>query len=122
MPWITNRLLSINKNMRPQSRIVPPLWSTVIFLAMVGIDAVMRRTVVLLLPGSFSSPNNPAAVLDRNFARRGAWTTGHILPGLLFMVLGPLPFASWIRLRRLSVSWLATAGCNHQPQRELHSD
>jgi hypothetical protein len=83
---------------------VPTLWSAVIF------------------PGSLSPPNNPAAALDSNFARHGAWTTGHMLPGLLFMVLGPSQFASWIRSRRLSVSSLATAGCNHQAQRELHSD
>lgn len=57
--------------------------------------------MVLLWPGSLSSPHNPAASLDSNFAKHRALTMVHILPGLLFMVLGPLQFAGWIRSRHL---------------------
>src|ERR1700758_3012801 len=87
--------------MRPERWIVRTLWSAVIFLAVIGIAAVTRRTIVLFFPGHLSSPHNPAASLDSNFERHGALTLVHILPGLLFMVLGPLQFASWIRSRHL---------------------
>ena len=87
--------------MRPKKWIVRILWGTTVFLALVGIAAVMRRTVVLLWPGSLTSPPNLAAALDSNFAKHRGLTLVHILPGLAFMVLGPLQFAGSIRSRDL---------------------
>lgn len=74
------------------------LWTVVIFLALVGMGAVARRTVVLLRPGATNSARNPAAALDAHFAEHRSLTLIHILPSVLFMVLGPLQF--YPRLRR----------------------
>jgi uncharacterized membrane protein len=73
------------------------LWTTVIFLAFIGVAAATRRTIVLLKPAAVSARNNPAADLDSAFANRRTLTLTHILPAMLFMVLGPLQFARSLR-------------------------
>jgi uncharacterized membrane protein len=73
------------------------LWAAVIFLAFVGIAVATRRSVVLLKPGAVSARNNPAADLDSAFAGRRTLTLTHILPAMLFMVLGPLQFVRSLR-------------------------
>ena len=88
-------------DMSPKQWISRTLWTVVTLLAIIGSAAVMRRTVILFWPGTLSSPHNPAASLDSNFARHRALTLVHVLPGLLFMVLGPFQFAGWIRRRHL---------------------
>jgi len=71
----------------------------VIFLAFVGLAVATRRTIVLLKPGALSSPKNPAAELDAHFASERTLVLTHILPAMLFMVLGPLQFVRGLRSR-----------------------
>jgi uncharacterized membrane protein len=75
------------------------LWIAVIFLAFIGLAVATRRTIVLLKPGALSSPRNPAADLDAHFAPERALVLTHILPAMLFMVLGPLQFMRGLRSR-----------------------
>jgi uncharacterized membrane protein len=86
------------------------LWAAVIFLALIGVFAVMRRAVNLapILINGYSSPAasaNPRlaqfAALDDIFARYTVLTLIHILPALLFLVLGPLQFSYTFRERHL---------------------
>src|SRR5712664_2568359 len=83
--------------MKANRTLVRFLWVAVIFLAFIGIAVATRRTIVLLKPGALSARNNPAAELDSAFANRRALTLTHILPAMLFMVLGPLQFVRSLR-------------------------
>jgi len=78
------------------------VWTGVIFLVVIGIAAVSRRTLVLFRPGSIGG-NSPAAALDAGFARHMALTLVHILPGGLFIILAPLQFLSSIRQKHLQL-------------------
>ena len=88
---------------RPQR----PLWAAAILLAVIGIAVVMRRAAALvpILINGYRPPaaSNPVgaqfAALDDLFARYPALTLIHIIPGLLFMVLGPLQFSATLRAR-----------------------
>jgi uncharacterized membrane protein len=85
-------------------------WYVVIFLALIGVAVGIRRIAQLLPivihgyhpPGL---PANPAAAqfvaLDDLFARFPILTLIHIVPGVLFMVLGPMQFNATIRARHL---------------------
>ena len=73
------------------------VWTGVALLALIGVAAVTRRTLVLLWPGTFASKASPAAVLDAGFAKHLALTLFHILPGGLFLLLTPLQFMRSIR-------------------------
>jgi len=86
------------------------MWGAVIFLALVGIAVAARRMTHLLpiVAGGYRAPGaaaNPRAaqfaVLDDLFAHYPILTLVHIVPGMLFMVLGPLQFSSTIRARHL---------------------
>jgi len=80
------------------------VWFGVIFLVVIGIAAVTRRTLVLLWPTQFGGGgSNPAAALDAGFARHIALTLIHILPGALFLVLVPFQFAGSIRQKYLQL-------------------
>jgi uncharacterized membrane protein len=79
-------------------------------LALIGIAVVVRRTVTLvpILVNGYAPPapasNSVAAqfaALDDIFARYPVLTLIHIVPGMLFMVLGPLQFSATIRVRYL---------------------
>src|SRR5229473_8444467 len=83
--------------MNPSRTLVRFLWAAVIFLAFIGLAVAVRRSIVLLKPGALSARNNPAAELDKAFADRRTLTLAHILPGMLFMVLGPLQFVRGLR-------------------------
>src|SRR5713226_2897983 len=83
--------------MRVNRKLVRFLWTTVIFLAFIGIAVATRRSIVLLRPGALSARNNPAAELDAAFADRRTLTLTHILPAMLFMILGPLQFVRGLR-------------------------
>jgi uncharacterized membrane protein len=83
--------------MTPNRTVARFLWVAVIFLAFIGLAVATRRTVVLLKPGALSSRNNPAADLDKAFTDRRTLTLTHILPAMLFMVLGPLQFVRRLR-------------------------
>ncbi|HEX4543238.1 MAG TPA: DUF2306 domain-containing protein [Candidatus Acidoferrum sp.] len=75
------------------------LWSGVIFLAFIGVAVVARRALVLLAPAQFAGNFAPARALDDIFALHRSLTLVHIIPGFLFMVLGPLQFVKNIRSR-----------------------
>ena len=78
------------------------VWFAVIFLVLIGVAAVTRRTLVLLSPGQFSGGrSNPAAALDAGFARHKALTLIHILPGALFLGLAALQFMPGMRKKHL---------------------
>jgi uncharacterized membrane protein len=85
--------------MKPNRALVRFVWSAVIFLAFIGIAVATRRTIVLLRPAALSARNNPAAQLDRAFDDRRTLTLLHIVPGMLFMVLGPLQFVRGLRAK-----------------------
>src|SRR6267378_3029708 len=96
--------------MKPGIRVRRALWSAVIFLALIGSAVAVRRMVHLvpIVVGGHHPPavtSSPAAAqfasLDDLFARYPFLTLVHIVPGLLFMVLGPLQFSSTIRARHL---------------------
>src|SRR3981189_2342764 len=96
--------------MKPGMRLGRALWSAVIFLALIG-SAVAVRRIVHLVPITVSGYHPPVvtssrtaaqfASLDDLFAHYPILTLVHIVPGLLFMVLGPLQFSSTIRARHL---------------------
>jgi len=79
------------------------LWSSVIFLIVIGVAAVTRRTLVLFWPGRFGAPASPAAALDAGFAQHMVLTLIHILPGGLFLTLASLQFVPSIRQKHLQV-------------------
>jgi uncharacterized membrane protein len=96
--------------MKSDDRIHRALWSVVVFLALIGV-AVAARRITLLVPilvdGYHPRPSaaNPAdaqfRAVDDIFARHPVLTLIHIVPGLLFMILGPLQFSAAIRARHL---------------------
>jgi uncharacterized membrane protein len=86
------------------------LWGAVILLTLIGVAIGVRRTANLLpivLDGYHPPvvPANPRlaqlAALDDLFARHPILTLVHIVPGMLFMILGPLQFSATIRARHL---------------------
>ena len=83
--------------MNPNRTLVRLIWIAVIFLAFVGLAVATRRTIVLWKPGAMHAANNPAAGLDSHFASQRTLTLAHILPAMLFMVLGPLQFIGALR-------------------------
>src|ERR1700738_2309339 len=96
--------------MEPGNRIRRVLWGAVIFLALIGTAVAVRRmvkVVPVVLHGYHPPPpaSNPVAAqfgaLDDLFAHYPRLTLIHIVPGLLFMLLGPLQFSSTIRVRHL---------------------
>jgi uncharacterized membrane protein len=96
--------------MEPGTRLRRALWSAVIFLAVIGVAVALRRIVHLwpILTRGYipvATTSNPKAAqfvaLDDIFARHPILTSVHIVPGLLFMLLGPLQFSSTIRARHL---------------------
>jgi uncharacterized membrane protein len=87
------------------------LWTAVIFLSIIGVAVAVRRIVYLtpILLHGYAAPASPPnsraaqfAALDAIFARHPVLTIVHIIPGLLFMILGPLQFSSSIRTRHLT--------------------
>lgn len=96
--------------MNPSIRVRRALWSTVIFLALIGSAVAVRRMVHLvpIVVGGYHPPavtSNPVAAqfakLDDLFAHYPILTLVHIVSGLLFMLLGPVQFSSTIRARHL---------------------
>jgi uncharacterized membrane protein len=92
--------------MSNSSRLHKFLWAAVIFLAFIGV-AVATRRVTHVLPialHAYRPPSpraNPVAVqfagVDDIFARYPYLTLIHIIPGFLFMILGPLQFNATLR-------------------------
>ena len=83
------------------------IWTGVIVLALIGVAAATRRTLVLFWPAVFAGKNSPAAAMDTGFAKHMALTLVHIIPGAIFLVLAPLQFVPAIRDKHLNVHrWL----------------
>lgn len=78
-------------------------WAAVVVLAIIGLAAVTRRVLDLahIIPPTPETMRGGA--FDAGFAQTPLLTLIHILPGSLFMVLGPLQLVGWIRRRHL---WL----------------
>jgi hypothetical protein len=96
--------------MEPGIRFRRALWSAVIFLALIGAAVAVRRIIHLgpILTNGYSPlavlSDSKAAqfvALDQVFARHPILTMIHVVPGLLFMVLGPFQFSESIRARHL---------------------
>jgi uncharacterized membrane protein len=96
--------------MEPGIRFRRVLWSALIFLAVVGVAVAIRRIVYLgpILARGYSPPavipgsrGAQFVALDEVFARHPVLTMIHIVPGLLFMILGPFQFSQSIRARHL---------------------
>jgi uncharacterized membrane protein len=96
--------------MEPGIRFRRALWSAVIFLALIGVAVAVRRIVYLgpILTRGYSPPAIPPdsraaqfVHLDEVFARHPVLTMVHVVPGLLFMILGPFQFNKSIRARHL---------------------
>jgi uncharacterized membrane protein len=96
--------------MKPGVTLRRVLWSAVVFLAFIGSAVAVRRMahLVPIVAGGYHPPvvtSNPVAAqfvaLDDLFARHPIVTLIHIVPGLVFMILGPLQFSSTIRARHL---------------------
>jgi uncharacterized membrane protein len=96
--------------MEPGTRFRRVLWSAIIFLALIGAAVAIRRIIFLtpILVNGYSpptiAPDSRAAQfvgLDQVFARHPILTMIHVIPGLLFMVLGPFQFSKSIRARHL---------------------
>lgn len=80
------------------------VWFAVIFLVVIGMAAVTRRTLVLFWPLRFSGGGvNPAAALDAGFRRDMLLTLVHILPGGLFLSLALLQFSRSFRQKHLQL-------------------
>ena len=84
--------------MKPFRRTTRLIWAATIFLALIGIAVVIRR-VIVLIPTLRTGYQRPAAGFDSGFARHPILTMVHILPGALFMILGPLQFIPRLRSR-----------------------
>jgi uncharacterized membrane protein len=96
--------------MEPGLRLRRALWSAVIFLAFIGVVVAARRIIYLgaILANGYSSPavvpgsrGQQFVRLEEVFARHPILTMIHIVPGLLFMILGPFQFSESIRARHL---------------------
>ena len=78
------------------------VWIAVVILVALGAFVVVDRATALI-----SSARNahvpPAGSFEAGFLARPILTALHIVPGLVFMVLGPLQFMRGIRARRLAV-------------------
>ena len=81
--------------MKPKPAMVRLLWTLTILLSLIGVAIVIRRLLFYASPRS-GSP----APLDANFRQHPRLTMVHIVPGLLFIVLGPFQFIRRLRTRR----------------------
>jgi uncharacterized membrane protein len=86
--------------LKPSPAIIRILWLITLLLVLIGVAIVVRRTVQLFAPSPAPTGFPEAAALDVGFARHRLLTMLHILPGLVFMVLGPLQFVGSLRRRK----------------------
>ena len=80
----------MNKNRHPF------LWTIVIVLAIIGLATAVRRVLILeyIIP-PFNPPKYPG--FDSAFFKYAPLALMHIIPGTLFMILGPLLFVKRLR-------------------------
>ena len=82
------------------ARLVRLLWLLTFALVTIGVAMVMRRALNIFGVIAASPARSGAAPIDAAFARHVPLTMLHILPGLIFVVLGPLQFVKTLRSRR----------------------
>jgi uncharacterized membrane protein len=83
-------------NHRRATGVTNVMKTIMILLALIGILVALRRT--LTLAGAIPSLNPPGGEMpDASFAQHKAALLVHILPGLMFMILGPMQFMSRLR-------------------------
>lgn len=95
--------------MAPSPRTQRVMRNTVFVLAVIGVAVVLRRVVALMptllhgyaAPKAASGAAAQFGALDDIFARHPSLTLIHIIPGLVFMILGPLQFSETFRARHL---------------------
>ena len=82
------------------------VWTIVIILALIGIAAAVRRTLIVEnIIASFSPPKYPH--FDSGFSKHPLLTLIHIIPGTLFMISGPLIFIKKIQAHHfLLYKWI----------------
>lgn len=86
--------------MKPKPAMAQLVWLITALLVLIGIVIVIRRTLQLFGP-SPAPPNFPeAAALNTGFTRHRLLTMVHIIPGLVFVVIGPFQFVRSLRNRR----------------------
>ncbi|MFN7997571.1 MAG: DUF2306 domain-containing protein [Bryobacteraceae bacterium] len=87
--------------------VVRALWTATVVLSLIGVAIVIRRMEVLSV-APVGSPRFPErTAMDPGFARHAVLTRLHILPGLVFIVLGPFQFMRSLRRRRPRLHRLA---------------
>lgn len=86
--------------MKPRAAIVRILWLITVVFVLIGIAIVIRRMLQFFAPAPATANFPDAAALDAGFARHRLLTMVHIIPGLLFVVLGPFQFVRTLRSRR----------------------
>jgi hypothetical protein len=78
------------------------IWIIVVILAIIGIAAAVRRTLIVEnVIDAFSPPEYPG--FDAGFSKHKVLTLVHIIPGTFFMISGPLLFIKKLRLRHFNV-------------------
>lgn len=71
-------------------------------LALTGVVMVLLRALLLAEPLSVNTLP-PADSYDSGFARHPGLTLLHMVPGLIFVILGPLQFVTRIRARHINL-------------------
>src|SRR5581483_7004663 len=84
----------------PRPAIVQILWAITLFLVLIGVAIVVRRTLQLFASSPAPSGFPGSAAMDESFARYRLLTMIHIIPGLFFVVLAPFQFVRGLRSRR----------------------
>jgi Predicted membrane protein (DUF2306) len=85
---------------RPAATLVRLLWLSTLVLVLISVAMVTRRTLSLFGLVPAPSALSESSPLDGAFARYAPLTMAHIVPGLIFVVLGPLQFVRTLRIRR----------------------
>lgn len=85
--------------MTPKPAIVRILWTITVFLMLIGVAVVVRRSFALFAPSPASSNFPEAATMNAGFASHRLLTILHITPGLLFILFAPLQFVRRLRNR-----------------------
>src|SRR2546421_7461773 len=94
------------------------LWTIVVILAVTGVIAASGRIFVLsdpargeriardlldmaakFRPPNAASVNQDATEMEARYRQHSTWVLAHVIPGLLFMILGPLQFVPGLRSR-----------------------
>jgi len=89
--------------MKPTKWLVGALWSVVFVLALTGIVSAANRALILsgVVAGGLAPDRFNATGWEAHYAQHRFLTLLHVVPGLLFMVLGPLQFVQRIRSRHI---------------------